>query len=278
MGKIKNRIKAILKKLPKNFTKHYIYPKLYHRVHEPYNARNYFESYYDVQEEFNDGVTIGPGYNNLFTKFHYNSVENSIISFFVKRNFTEAPKVLDIGSGAGHWIDFYLDTFKASKVTGIDLSEPCVNKLKEKYKPVNNVKIALEDITSINLKRDEKYDIINAIGVIFHIVDDKLWEQTLTNLASMLNPNGYIVVGGHFGIVTQNVQFHFKNEKFETFDEILTKRENVSYVNKRIRSLSRWKKVAKRNNLQVLKKIATRSNKNIVTPENNILILTLIGH
>ncbi len=48
-------------------------------------------------------------------------------------------------------------------------------------------------------KLDESFNLINAIGVMFHIVDDSEWINTINAIAKVLRKNGLFIVGGHFG-------------------------------------------------------------------------------
>jgi len=267
--------RGLLRFLPWRFLRTYVYPLTVRGARKPYQAAQYFESYYRVlsQDEFSDRVTVGPTIHPLHSKFHYNATENSIIRGLLRCEVMEAPAVFDLGSGAGHWIDFYLDTFKARFVCGLDISGTCVDRLRTKYRDVDKVSILKGDITDGAFRLDRKFDIVNAIGVVFHIVDDALWLQTLVRFRELLNDGGLIVVGGQFGLMTHNAQFHAKDE-FSNVDEW---RESAAggevRVNKRIRSLARWRRAARAAGLRVKTVIRTDNHPEIVTPENNVLIL-----
>ena len=172
--------------------------------------------------------------------------------------------VLDIGSGAGHWIEFYRDVFRARQVTGLDTSRSCVAALQEQWADTNNVFVRQADISQPGLGLEEgPFDLISAIGVMFHIVNDQDWERALQTMARHLHPRGTIIVGGHFGWITQNVQF------------CGTKENPHAYVNKRVRSLSRWRRVAMKCGLTIVGLQRTRSFRGIRTPQNDILFLSL---
>lgn len=272
------KLKKIAKRiLPRKFSKHYIRP-LFVKEKKQYNPSDFFNSMYSStkNDEFSDGVTINPVYNPLFAKFHYNAVENSIIKVLVDINY-QPPKplhVLDIGSGAGHWIDFYKKLLKPDTITSIDISNVVVDNLTQKYCQDDSIKIIKGDISENDSILNNKFDIINAIGVIFHIVDDQHWQQAIKNLARHLNHQGVILIGGHFGFITQDVQFHHKDE-FKNHDTKTTSKDKPLYVNKRIRSLRYWKKCAKMAELKIVRLQKTQNFKNIQTPENNILCLSL---
>jgi len=245
----------------------------------PYQSGRFFESYYKSvsTQGFSDRITIAPHAHSLHAKFHYNATENSIIKCFVRHPVRDAPAVLDIGSGAGHWIDFWLATFNASFVCGVDISKTCVEALRSKYAHSKNVVIVEGDISQSDFSLDRKFDVISAIGVIFHIVEDDLWHKALINLCNMLSDDGVIVVGGDFGWITQNVQFHVTDD-FDDLEQAMNSLGGAYsvkeiYFNKRVRSLRQWKTAAAKAGLHVQQVARTPRYSRIVTPENNIMVL-----
>lgn len=261
------------------FAKHYIWPFLKGSKQALYNPQVFFESRYKdmVPREFSDRITIRPDHNPLHARYHYNSVENAILESLIRHEAPiDKPEVLDIGSGTGHWISFYLDVFDASKVMGIEISGSCVVALQSKFTQNQNVSIRAADVSAADFDASQRFDIINAIGVIFHIVEDSLWEQAMKNLARHLKDNGVIIVGGQFGSITRNVQFHDVDDYNDVLSGVNSHEEEKRplLVNKRIRSLRRWRKCAKAAGLRIRCLRKTKQFRGIITPENNILVLT----
>ena len=103
---------------------------------DDFDAASFFDSYYRATSSNapSDAETIGT-VTEPEARFHYNAIENSIIRALVRRQpFDRAApavwrfaqrrrrwSVLDVGSGAGHWIEFYRSTYHASRVLGIEL-------------------------------------------------------------------------------------------------------------------------------------------------------------
>lgn len=264
-----------LRFVPWRFLRAYVYPITVRGTRRPFDAARFFESYYGsvAREEFSDRVTIGPSVKPLHARFHYNAVENSLIRALLRFPVREGPAVFDLGSGAGHWIDFYRGALHASYVCGVDISNTCVEKLRAKYRQAHDVSILAADITDPSFRLERRFDIVNAIGVVFHIVEDRLWMQALTNLRQLLADGGLMLVGGEFGMITQNVQFHATDD-FENFDAAMySPPQGEVRVNKRIRSLRRWRRAARTTGLRVKAVIRTANVREIVTPENNVLVL-----
>jgi len=266
--------KNLLRFFPWRFLRTYVYPLTVRGAKRPYDASRYFDSYYRAAgAEFSDRVTIGPAVSALHARYHYNCVENSIVRALLRCGGRERPAVFDLGAGAGHWIDFYRDTFGAARVCGLDVSRVCVERLRGKYAGTQGVSILHGDISDAAFRIGERFDIVNAIGVVFHIVDDNRWLQALKNMRELLRDGGLMVVGGQFGMISQNVQFHSSDE----FDDLEGMRRAFPAgevrINKRIRSLRRWNKAARAAGLRVRCVVRTANVAEIVTPENNVMVL-----
>lgn len=257
------------------FLKHYVYPLSIRQEQVAYNPRKFFGSWYSSLSEsgFSDRGAISPRTSLLDSTFHYNSVENSLITWFRNWNRPEHFRVLDIGSGAGHWIDFYLNVLEASHVTCVEIAAPATDALQKKYSGDDRVTIRHSDVSHEDF-RSMEVEVVNAIGVMFHIVEDALWERALRNFAQILSDGGVMVVGRQFGWITQNVQFHYTDDYEEWNPQDASGQAKVSLVNKRIRSLRRWKQAARRSGLQVTRVLKTPGRRGILRPENNVLVLT----
>jgi SAM-dependent methyltransferase len=261
---------ALRRLLGPKFFKHYVSPRRIGRAARPYNAKQFLESWHrDSRENLADADTIAPGRGALATRYHYNAVEAAIIEYLASRSSLRWVSVLDIGSGAGHWIDFFR-TLGAKKVVGVEISDAAVGALEQKFG--EGVEIAQGDVSSLGFALGREFDVISAIGVMFHIVEDAAWERALVNLARHLAPEGVLIASGQFGLLTENVQFH-RTDEFASWDEFRAERR-ADLVNKRIRSLHRWRGAARRAGLRVDSVKRTRSSPFLETPENNLLMLT----
>ncbi|MCH8330503.1 MAG: class I SAM-dependent methyltransferase [Bacteroidetes bacterium] len=248
---------------------------MFNKQKESYDAKKYFESGHrtSLANEFSDGMTVSPDYNPINIRFYYNSVENSMLKYFSSHDKPKNPTVLDIGSGAGHWIDFYSDVFDSDQLVSLEISSYLVEALANKYKMTNKVQFVEGDISSSNFTLgDLQFDIVNAIGIMFHIVDDSAWETAIKNISNLMRKDGLFIISGQFGFITQDVQFH-QTDEFNNWDEQENSPKTNILVNKRIRSLRYWKKIAARNGLKVESLVKTKQSKIMSTPENNILVL-----
>lgn len=246
------------------FIKHHIRPLRIRGKRVPWPARAVMEKAPAIPAGgLSDADTIGKGWPLPLAKYHYNAVENSIIDLHHSGKIrSQRPRILDVGSGAGHWIDFYRQIMGADFVMGVDLSPSRVEFLRDKYRGMPDIVITEADIAQEGLDLAQSFDIINAIGILFHITDDRIWLQALHNLSRHLRSDGVIVVGGWFGCFTRDVQFMWpKNSPGEV------------WVHKRIRSRRQWEVSARRAGLRIIALKKTYRLKNFLFPENNILVL-----
>lgn len=258
-------------------------------VETAYDARTYWTSYYKAQlrGQAGDWITVGAG-TEVESRFHYNATENSIIRALLRREpvggMTAAVwrfvqerrgrRLLDIGSGTGHWIDFFRQAFRVAEVVGIELAPQMADRLREKYAGDAAVTIHALDISDARFAlAGERFDLISAIGVMFHIIDDDRWRQAIANLAGTLEPGGVLIVGGDFGIDTRNVQFH-GSDHFESWNEQSASSVDKSRVNKRVRSLADWHQAAADHGLAIADLVRSDREHGIATPENDILVLS----
>lgn len=223
----------------------------------PYNANSWWDSDFYVSG-VSDRQTISPKKNEISSLYHYCSVEQLILRHLFNNNIaTDNISVLDIGSGSGHWIDFW-QKLGASYIDGIDISESSIDHLKSKY--LHNESILVHHGRSVDVIRtlNRRFSVVNAIGVMFHLVDDQEWEDTITAVADNLDSEGIFVIGGHFGIL----------------DEINVQIDQSGHINKRLRSKRHWVRKLRESGFSTCRLYRNNAYLGIrdTLPENNILI------
>jgi hypothetical protein len=249
-------VAAARRALGPRFIRHYISPL---RSRTP-AADGSQESKADaLARELDDSLTIMIGYSPLKTRYHYNAVENSILEHFIERPPKPGMTVFDVGSGAGHWLDFYRSVLGAERAVGVELAPQVAEALQQKYASVDEVTVLNADVVD-PVAVEPPFDVVNAIGVMFHIVDDARWERAVANLAGLLAPDGVMIVGGQFGPVTHDVGFR----RAGTGDSM--------EVFKRLRSRRRWRSCAEAAGLRQLRYIHTRRSRMVDPPEANLLV------
>ncbi len=261
-----------------------------------YDEATFFDSFYksSARHEVSDRITIGNDFSLVESRFHYNSVENSILQALSRRTppahgstvtASEAIarrrkyRLLDIGSATGHWIDFFRDVLLVAEAEAVEITDFMADHLRAKYPGDAGVRVHKADIAAEDFEigtLGAPVDFISAIGVMFHIVDDAKWLVALKTLAAMLKPSGIMFIGGDFGAVTRNAQFH-KVDKFESWRDYSKAEvaESEIRVNKRVRSLTAWQEAATAAGLSIVDVVRSNLEPAISTPENDVLVLML---
>ena len=160
-----------------------------------FNPKTYWEK--RLQDAYNIKGVGCKGMGNSYNKWMYR-VRRAIFKKYVKRLklIWNSMEALDIGSGTG----FYIDRWKelgVKNISGCDITETAVKNLAENYK---NNNFYLQDISE-ELKPEiagRKYDIISAFDVLFHVVDDKKYEKTISNIYNLLQDDGYFILSDNF--------------------------------------------------------------------------------
>ena len=102
-------------------------------------------------------------------------------------------KILDIGCGTGYYIDYYMGK-GATDISGLDITEKSIVNLKKKYP---HLKFFNADISKkIHLNR--KYNIITAIAVLYHVVDDNKFENSVRNIRKLAKKGSLIIIQDGF--------------------------------------------------------------------------------
>lgn len=219
--------------------------------HAAYDEASYWQDWY--ADQINDSATIEPGKSAIATRVHYNATENAILSACDRAGVSlDGAHVLDIGSGAGHWIDFYRG-MGAARIVGVELAQRAASALVDRYTDDDTIAIVQGNADTIDY-RDE-YDIINAIGVMFHIVDDSAFHLSVDALKRAARPGGCLIIGGQFG----------------WFDGLNVQFDRNGRATKRLRSYRHWRRLLRGWRTTLIQNRAYRLV-NATLPEANIML------
>jgi SAM-dependent methyltransferase len=97
-------------------------------------------------------------------------------------------RMLEIGAGVGAYLGFW-QRCGVRDITGLDLSAAAVVFLTERYAQHRFLR---RDITAAGLQADigTGYDLVTALDVLYHVVDDSLLDSALRNIFEVLRPGG----------------------------------------------------------------------------------------
>lgn len=105
--------------------------------------------------------------------------------FEIKENFN----ILDVGTGTGVMIPFYLKKLKNGNVTGLDYSEKMIAIAKKKNPESSTVSYQIADV--YNLEPEEKYDLVVCYSCFPHFYDPM---NALKRLSGVLKKGGRLAI------------------------------------------------------------------------------------
>jgi SAM-dependent methyltransferase len=131
----------------------------------------------------------------------------------------DGGKLLDVGSGSGRWVRFFLDRFAPALYTGIDYAKASVDLLGKWFPQLSHPNTTLDfrhaSIAEPSLDLGQRYDLINIANVLFHIPEPELFGNALHNLAKHLAPDGRIVTTEYLPRVTMRTEWMLVRSRYE---------------------------------------------------------------
>jgi len=127
-------------------------------------------------------------------------------------------RVLDVGSGSGRWIRFFLERFKPARIVGTDFTQASVDLLTRWHAPMveaKQVEFRTADITQEKLALGEAFDVINIANVLFHIPEPDRFARALTNLSAHLADGGRVVTTEYLPRVSMRTEWMLVRSRYE---------------------------------------------------------------
>jgi len=155
----------------------------------PYEPSVYWERL--LEDEFNESGVGYPGLAHSVNRAMYRSMTDSVARALKRAGVSVTlGRVLDVGSGTGIWIDFWRRRGVA-EITGVDLTATAVEHLRRRWPEYEFLQADVSD-DAAGLPRAR--DIVSAMSVLLHIVDDTRFRRAFSNLAAALRPGGTLVL------------------------------------------------------------------------------------
>jgi len=125
-----------------------------------FNSRQYWE------ERYNKNKTSGSGSYGRLAEFKAEIMNNFVLKEKIK-------SVVELGCGDGN----QLLQYKIPLYQGFDISDTVIKKCKEKF-----YKDSSKTFNHIRDLNKQKYELAMSIDVIFHLIEDEVYETYMTNL------------------------------------------------------------------------------------------------
>ncbi len=162
-------------------------------------------------------------FSNTFNLYQYKlkriALENVISTYSINAS---DMRVLDIGCGSGFYVDIWR-SLGVSDLVGIDITDVCIKHVSAQYP---EYKFYEADITSTTLINNapflgQKFDIITAFDVLYHITDDVKFGQAIQNISRLCSQNGYILITDIFPKKRPYVIYFQKSRLLQDYINIL---------------------------------------------------------
>lgn len=159
-----------------------------------FNPDAYWES--RLNEKFD---LTGVGFRRksvAYNKWVYRVRTELLDSLFAQNGWSyDGKSALDVGCGTGYFIDHWLAR-GAGDVTGLDITEISIRKLRENFPQADFIH---GDLSDPALSIDTKFDYISIFDVLFHIIDNNRFVNVAANLARFSKPGAKVFITDLFG-------------------------------------------------------------------------------
>ena len=135
---------------------------------------------------------------------------------------------MDIGSGSGHWIDFFGQLFpELDRVDACDVSAKSCEYLRRRFQ--DDQRVSVHHCSISQLQPADTYDLVCLLGCAFHIVRDTQLSELLNRISGCLAPDGVVILNDLLPWVSHANQFSHGGRLYNKF----------------VRSRRRWKRLAR---------------------------------
>jgi 2-polyprenyl-3-methyl-5-hydroxy-6-metoxy-1,4-benzoquinol methylase len=100
-------------------------------------------------------------------------------------------RVLDVGCGTGFFTAYYIS--RGAQVTGIDIAPTSIERLRKRHP---EARFLLADVSEAALA--ERFDLVNAFDVLYHVTDETKWERAVKALAAAVEADGLLLLTDTF--------------------------------------------------------------------------------
>jgi SAM-dependent methyltransferase len=156
---------------------------------DPYDARTYWDRLHQ------EGSLRSVGQSGLPVELnrHLYAIARRNVLRFIRRHGLVASRprrVFEAGVGTGFWIPLWT-SLGATTVDGCDLAPAAV----ERLRTIHPGTFTAGDLSAAGVvPADRSYDLVTAMNVLLHILDDDRFEAGLRNLAGAVAPGGSLLL------------------------------------------------------------------------------------
>ena len=155
-----------------------------------YEPREFWDQ--RLSEQFDLRGTGQPGLSVAYNRACYTLRRQVLDRALGAERFDLARRtVLDVGCGTGFFTAYYLA--RGARLTGIDIAPISIERLRQRHP---QARFLLGDLGDLALS--ERFDLVNAFDVLYHITDEARWEHAVGVLAAAVEPGGLLLLTDTF--------------------------------------------------------------------------------
>jgi SAM-dependent methyltransferase len=148
-----------------------------------------------------------------------NPVEDALVypayEALIRDMALDPSSVLDVGSGSGRWVRFFLERIRPRRLVGCDYAASSVELLKKWHGDQAGVEFRRADITDPALDLGAMFSLINIANVLFHIPEQDRFAGALKNLARLLAPGGRVVTTEYLPRTSMRTEWMLVRSRYE---------------------------------------------------------------
>jgi SAM-dependent methyltransferase len=159
-----------------------------------YRPREFWDQ--RLAEQFDLRGTGQPGLSEAYNRACYELRRVVLEQALSDEGFDpRGRRVLDVGCGTGFFTAYYLA--RGADLTGIDIAPTSIERLRQRHP---EARFLLADVGETAI--EERYDLVNAFDVLYHVTDEGRWEHAVRAIAAAVAPDGLLLLTDTFPPLT----------------------------------------------------------------------------
>ncbi len=161
---------------------------------------------------------FGPLYQRWLYKLKEVAIKKLLRPY---RDRLQSAEVLNVGCGTGYFEPFFA-RYGAGHVTGVDFVKSAIETLRRKHTPYEYLTADISEPLPEDLI-GRTFNLVTAIDVLYHIVDESSYRAALGNLCRLCHPQGGLLLWTDApGRENNPAQSHCRYRSWSDYDRILS--------------------------------------------------------
>lgn len=184
-----------------------------------YDPRKFWNDRYQTFDITTSGHIDLPYYFNVWMyKLKIAKIKNALFKYIDKKR-AKNIKLIELGCGTGVYINLW-KKYDINELIGVDISSEAIDKLKIEYPEYNFYENDLSSDTMTKICGESSADVITAIGVLVHIVDDELFKKAVINISKIIKDDGIILITEYLCRGTHQDKTYMKIRSLSSYKKI----------------------------------------------------------